>query len=74
MRLPRRLVHRLREAGRGAIHALDLPERNRTTDRKICARAEADDRLLLANPTAIVRALAGADLFHLGRSSIIVHG
>ena len=30
--LPRRLIHPLREAGHDAIHTLDLPEKNQTTD------------------------------------------
>jgi predicted nuclease of predicted toxin-antitoxin system len=33
--LPRRLVAQLRQAGHDAIHTLDLPEGNRTTDRII---------------------------------------
>jgi len=33
--LPRRLVHRLREAGFEAIHTLDLPLGNRTPDTDI---------------------------------------
>jgi predicted nuclease of predicted toxin-antitoxin system len=28
--LPRRLIHRLREAGHDAIHTLDLPDGNRS--------------------------------------------
>jgi predicted nuclease of predicted toxin-antitoxin system len=30
--LPRRLAEHLRQAGLSAIHTLDLPDRNRTTD------------------------------------------
>jgi predicted nuclease of predicted toxin-antitoxin system len=33
--LPRRLVIRLREAGMEAVHTLDLPDGNRTTDHLI---------------------------------------
>jgi predicted nuclease of predicted toxin-antitoxin system len=33
--LPRRLAHRLREAGHVATHTLDLPRKNRTTDDEI---------------------------------------
>ena len=33
--LPRRLVAQLRQAGHDAIHTLDLPDGNRTTDRII---------------------------------------
>ena len=35
--LPRRLVYRLREAGHEAIHTLDLPDGNRTSDKAINA-------------------------------------
>jgi predicted nuclease of predicted toxin-antitoxin system len=33
--LPRRLVHRLRQIGHDAVHTLDLPQGNRTTDAEI---------------------------------------
>lgn len=33
--LPRRLSHRLREHGHDAVHTLDLPEGNRTSDEVI---------------------------------------
>ncbi len=33
--LPRRLVYRLRDAGHDALHTLDLPDGNRTTDAEI---------------------------------------
>ena len=34
--LPRRLAVRLRELGHGAIHTLDLPRANQTTDHEVC--------------------------------------
>jgi predicted nuclease of predicted toxin-antitoxin system len=52
--LPRRLVYRLREAGHDAIHTLDLPERNRTTDAAICAQAEADGRVVMTKDADFV--------------------
>jgi predicted nuclease of predicted toxin-antitoxin system len=33
--LPRRIAYRLQEAGHDAVHTLDLPEANRTTDAEI---------------------------------------
>ena len=39
--LPSRLARRLRERGEDAIHTLDLPDGNRTTDAVILAVARA---------------------------------
>jgi predicted nuclease of predicted toxin-antitoxin system len=52
--LPHRLVYRLREAGHDAIHTLDLPNRNRTTDATICAQAEADGRVVITKDADFV--------------------
>jgi predicted nuclease of predicted toxin-antitoxin system len=52
--LPRRLIYRLREAGHDAIHTLDLPERNRTTDAAICARAEGEGRVVITKDADFV--------------------
>ena len=38
--LPRRLVLQLNAAGHEAVHTLDLPEGNRTSDRTICRHAD----------------------------------
>lgn len=35
--LPRRLVLRLREAGHDAVHTLDLPDGNQTSDAQVNA-------------------------------------
>ncbi len=45
--LPRRLVARLREAGHDAIHTLDLPSGNRTTDTEILSIAAQEQRVLV---------------------------
>jgi predicted nuclease of predicted toxin-antitoxin system len=52
--LPRRLVYRLREAGHDAIHTLDLPEQNRTTDAAICALAEVENRVVVTKDVDFV--------------------
>jgi len=40
--LPRRLAYRLRDAGHDALHTLDLPKRNRTTDAEIHEISQAN--------------------------------
>ena len=40
--LPRRLVRRLREAGHEALHTLDLPPGNRTTDADVNELSERE--------------------------------
>ncbi len=45
--LPARLAQRLRERGEDAIHTLDLPDGNRTTDAVILAVAARDDRIVV---------------------------
>ena len=45
--LPRRITARLREHGHEAIHTLDLPDANRTTDAQFVALAIAEDRVVL---------------------------
>jgi predicted nuclease of predicted toxin-antitoxin system len=44
--LPRRLIHQLREAGHDAIHTLDLPDGNRTTDVQILEISEQERRVV----------------------------
>lgn len=46
--LPARLVRQLNEASHDAIHTLDLPERNRTTDSEIAGVADAEDRIVVS--------------------------
>lgn len=45
--LPRRLCAWLAAAGHDALHTLDLPQRNRTTDEEIIAVAARDDRIVI---------------------------
>ena len=45
--LPRRMVDCLRIAGGDALHTLDLPDRNRTTDAHIIAFAEQEQRIVI---------------------------
>ena len=44
--LPRRLASELREAGHDAVHTLDLPAGNRTTDADINAISLRDERVV----------------------------
>ncbi len=43
--LPRRLMYRLRDAGHDALHTLDLPDGNRTTDAEINELSVRDRRV-----------------------------
>lgn len=46
--LPARLARHLHEAGHDAIHTLDLPGQNRTTDAEIARLADAEDRIVVS--------------------------
>ena len=46
--LPRRLAKRLQELGHDAVHTLDLPQGNRTTDAEICQIADTSERVLVS--------------------------
>jgi len=46
--LPRRLAIRLTELGHDAVHTLDLPRGNRSTDSDLCRIADAADRILVS--------------------------
>ena len=52
--LPRRLARRLQEAGYDAIHTLDLPLGNRTTDAEIVAIAAHDQRVVITKDADFV--------------------
>ena len=52
--LPARLAQRLRERGEDAIHTLDLPDGNRTTDAVILAVAARDDRIVVTKDADFV--------------------
>ena len=52
--LPRRLARRLIALGRDAVHTLDLPLGNRTSDRDICALADRDGRVVVTKDADFV--------------------
>jgi len=54
---PRRLAHRLREAGHDALHTLDLPEGNRTTDEEINEISVRDQRVVVTKDADFVNSL-----------------
>lgn len=45
--LPRRIVDLLRQRGHDAVHTLDLPEGNRTSDDRLCDLSDSEDRVLI---------------------------
>jgi predicted nuclease of predicted toxin-antitoxin system len=45
--LPARLAELLNQAGHDAVHTSGLPDGNRSTDRQIAERADADGRVLV---------------------------
>src|SRR5260221_3192110 len=52
--LPRRLVFRLRDAGHDALHTLDLPHGNRTTDMEIAALSMREERVVITKDADFV--------------------
>ena len=52
--LPRRLARRLTAVGHDAVHTLDLPTGNRTTDRDIAALADRDGRAVVTKDADFV--------------------
>jgi predicted nuclease of predicted toxin-antitoxin system len=52
--LPRRLIFRLREAGHDALHTLDLPNGNRTTDAELTAFAAREGRVVVTKDADFV--------------------
>jgi predicted nuclease of predicted toxin-antitoxin system len=52
--LPRRLSFLLREAGYDAIHTLDLPDGNRTSDNEINEIAELEERVVITKDADFV--------------------
>jgi predicted nuclease of predicted toxin-antitoxin system len=52
--LPRRLARRFHEAGHDAIHTLDLPDGNRTSDADINVLAERDHRIVITKDVDFV--------------------
>lgn len=52
--LPRRLAHRLLDAGHDALHTLDLPGGNRTTDEEINDLSIRDRRVVITKDADFV--------------------
>lgn len=52
--LPRRLVYRLRDVGHDALHTLDLPKRNRTTDTEIYEISAREQRVVITKDADFV--------------------
>ena len=52
--LPRRMASWLREHGHDALHTLDLPDENRTTDAEIVALALRDERVVVTKDADFV--------------------
>ncbi len=52
--LPRRLAYRRRDAGHDALHTLDLPKRNRTTDTEINAISAREERVVITKDADFV--------------------
>ncbi len=53
--LPRRLADWLKQHGYDALHTLDLPLGNRTTDSDVIARAICDDRMVVTKDSDFVQ-------------------
>lgn len=56
--LPRRLARRLGELGHDAVHTLDLPAGNRTTDAAISALADREGRVVVTKDADFVASFA----------------
>ena len=52
--LPRRMTEWLTAAGCDAVHTLDLPDANRTTDKQIIDVADRDQRAMVSNDADFV--------------------
>lgn len=53
--LPRRFAHWLNEAGHDALHTLDLPKKNKTTDSELVTRAMRDGRIVVSKDADFVQ-------------------
>lgn len=53
--LPRRFSDWLAEAGHDALHTLDLPLKNKTSDTEIIARAKQDGRIVVTKDDDFVQ-------------------
>jgi len=55
--LPRRMAVWLTSQGHDAVHTLDLPRSNRSSDSDVCAAADSDDRVVVTKDDDFVRSL-----------------
>jgi predicted nuclease of predicted toxin-antitoxin system len=62
--LPRRLAYRLREVGHDAVHTLDLPDGNRTTDTEINRISEQERRVVITKDADFVNSFITAGKPH----------
>lgn len=53
--IPRRFAGWLNEAGHDALHTLDLPRKNLTTDSEVIARARKDGRVVVSKDADFVQ-------------------
>ena len=53
--LPRRFTKWLNEAGHDALHTLDLPRKNLTTDSEVVSRARKDGRVVVSKDADFVQ-------------------
>jgi predicted nuclease of predicted toxin-antitoxin system len=53
--LPRRFANWLNEAGHDALHTLDLPKKNLTSDNELVARATRDGRIVISKDADFVQ-------------------
>jgi predicted nuclease of predicted toxin-antitoxin system len=72
--LPRRLAAQLRQAGLEAIHTLDLPDGNRTTDRVINKLSIKEQYIVVTKDSDFVESflLNGRSCPPMGRSSTTI--
>lgn len=55
--LPKRLAEWLKEAGHDAVHTLDLPRGNHTSDAELCAVALREQRIVISKDGDFVESL-----------------
>lgn len=53
--LPKRFANWLNEAGQDALHTLDLPKKNLSSDSEIIARARQDGRIVISKDADFVQ-------------------
>jgi predicted nuclease of predicted toxin-antitoxin system len=53
--LPRRFANWLNEAGHDALHTLDLPKKNLTSDSELVTRATRDGRIVISKDADFVQ-------------------